>query len=118
MHYESATYATWQSKYLDLAARHGIDAEVYVRVPFAFYRKSMSSAHGILAARRGGDAGTEVEALAASHALWCEHKLKLAPCGPPPLGLGPRPRLVADGFSVLWPFSGKDVRIDGEAKGK
>ena len=109
LHYESATYAKWHSKYLDLAAQHGADPEVYARVPFAFYRKSMAAAYAILCARRSGDAATEAEAVAASHALWCEHKL--APRGLP--APTQRPRRVADGLTVLWPFFG-----DGDGSGK
>ena len=101
LHYESATYAKWHTKYIDLAARHGADQEVYARVPFAFYRKSMAAAYAILVARRSGDAAAEAEAVAASHALWCEHKL--APRGlPPPSRM---PRRLQDGLTVLWPFA-------------
>jgi len=113
LHYESATYAKWHSKYLDLAARHGADPNVYARVPFAFYRKSMSAAYAILVARRSADAAAEAEAVAASHALWCEHKL--APRGLPPPSA--RPRRLPDGVTVLWPFTAPAVGEGGVAEG-
>lgn len=43
LHYESATYTRWLKKYLELAARHGTDPNVFARVPFAFYRSSIST---------------------------------------------------------------------------
>ncbi|EOD19284.1 hypothetical protein EMIHUDRAFT_243012 [Emiliania huxleyi CCMP1516] len=48
LHYESATYAKWRTKYLELARRHGDAPEVLSRVPFAFYRQSLSSARKLL----------------------------------------------------------------------
>jgi len=100
LHYESATYAKWHQKYLELAARHGADPDVYARVPFAFYRASMVAASAILAARAAQDLAAEAEAVAAAHKLWCEHKL--APAGlPAPVA---RPRVLSNGLSILNPF--------------
>jgi hypothetical protein len=99
LQYESPTYAKWQSKYLDLAVRHGSDADVFSRVPFAFYRHSITAAYAILVARRSGDFAAEAEAVAAAHALWCEHKLA-PPHLPPPTA---RPMRVPDGLTLLWP---------------
>ena len=85
-----------------IAARHGADAEVFQRVPFAFYRKSIAAACAILVARAAGDAAGEAEAVANAYKLWCEHKI--APVGVPPAG--ERPCRVADGLTVLSPFAG------------
>jgi len=101
LHYESATYAKWQQKYLDLTVRHGNDPEVYARVPFAFYRKSMAAAYAILEARRRRDGAAEAIAVAASRTLWCEHKLE-PPGLPRPSA---RPRRMPKGLTVLWPFA-------------
>ena len=42
LHYESSTYSKWRQKYLELAARHGCDEQVLARVPFNFYKLSMT----------------------------------------------------------------------------
>jgi len=100
LHYESATFAKWHQKFLELARRHGTDPEVYARVPFTFYRSSMAAATAILHARANQDVAAEAEANAIAYALWCEHKL--APPGlPPPTA---RPRVLSNGITVLNPF--------------
>ena len=86
---------------MDLAARHGADPEVFTRVPFAFYRKSIAAACAILSARRTGDAAAEAEAVAAAYNLWCEYKL--APRGLPPPSA--HPRRLPDGLTLLLPFA-------------
>ena len=115
LHYESGTYAQWQRKYLELAARHGTDPyygtdpEVYARVPFAFYRASMLAAAAILTARATADGTPEAEAmvsvaeseaLSAARQLWSEHKL--APKGLPPPST--EPRVLSEGLTILDPF--------------
>jgi len=100
LHYESATYAKWQQKYLDLAARHGTDPDVYARVPFAFYRRSMQAASAILRSRAAADVAAEIESVAAAHALWCDYKLFKTHTPPPEL----EPRVLPGGYTVLNPF--------------
>ena len=104
LHYESATYSKWHAKYMDLAARHGNDPNVFQRVPFAFYRKSIAAAAAMLNAT---DAATKSEAAASAYRLWCEYKL--APAGLPPVSA--QPRRLPDGLTLLSPFAqpGRDT---------
>ena len=43
LHYESVAYERWTTKFSELAARHGHDAKILEKLPFPFYRASLSA---------------------------------------------------------------------------
>lgn len=105
LHYESATYAAWQRKYLDLAASHPSASASFEQVPFPFFRQSISAAEAILAARAAADPAAEEKAVAQAQALWDAHKL--APKRLPKAGATPR---VHDAnLTVLSPLHGYEL---------
>jgi hypothetical protein len=109
LHFESATYAKWRTKYIDLARRHGATPDVFSRVPFRFYRESFDGAlallraeaavaHGALGAERAR-ASAEEDAFN----IWCRWKLEPhgLPVTPP---LGQPPIVLTSGVTLLSPF--------------
>ena len=43
LHYESVAYERWTTKFSELAARHGHDDAILEKLPFPFYRSSLSA---------------------------------------------------------------------------
>jgi len=108
LHYESATYAKWRTKYLELARRHGDAPEVLSRVPFAFYRQSLSSARKLLHAeaevRLRTPAAAERMRAAEEGAVRLWSKWKVEPEGlPPPPPPGETPLVLPQGITRLSP---------------
>lgn len=109
LHFESATFARWRKKYVDLARRHGDSPEVFSRVPFRFYRESFTGALALIraeAATAVGAPGAEHARIAAEEAafeIWCRWKLEPAglpappPCGQPPI-------ILPQGVTLLTPL--------------
>lgn len=109
LHFESATYAKWRTKYVDLALRHGDTPDVFSRVPFRFYRESFDGARALLraeaAAACGAPGADRARASAEEEALsiWC--RWKLAPHGLPAAPpFGQPPIVLACGVTLLSPF--------------
>uniref|UniRef100_A0A6U5JKF9 Uncharacterized protein n=1 Tax=Calcidiscus leptoporus TaxID=127549 RepID=A0A6U5JKF9_9EUKA len=101
LHYESATFAKWRQKYVDLAERHGDRVDIYQKVPFKFYRESIHAGVTLLEAEGSRDRSLVLAAEEAAHRLWC--KWKLAPPNLP--APGPLPIVLDSGITVLNPFA-------------
>ena len=70
LHYESATFAKWRQKYVELARAHGDDAAVCSKVPFKFYRESLQAGLALLRAEESGDSAALRSAEDAATHLW------------------------------------------------
>ena len=79
LHYESVAYERWTTKFSELAARHGHDDAILEKLPFPFYRSSLSAVGRLAAAPERDKARAAEEAFR----VWAKRKLvaenKLAP---------------------------------------
>jgi len=120
LHFESATFAKWRTKYVDLARRHGNSPDIFSRVPFRFYRESLTAALGLLHGEaelaRGALGSRELLAAAEDTAfqIWCSWKLEPSglPASPRP---GMAPILLQSGVTLLSPFAKEAAAAPAEA---
>ena len=104
LHYESATFDKWLTKYVDLARQHGADAAVMTQIgESTFYGRSIIAARAVVDARAAKDAMAEAKADKAARELWDE--CKLAPSGLRKAGARPQ-RVEGRGLTLIAPFAG------------
>ena len=72
LHYESVSYDRWTTKFSELAARHGHDQDILDKLPFPFYRASLSAV-GHLARCPDGEKG---KARDAAFKVWSGKKVE------------------------------------------
>lgn len=74
LHFESATFSLWQSKFGDLAATHAGEADADEKLP-RYYREGVRAMAALRAARAKGDAMAVEVARQGASALWKRWKM-------------------------------------------
>ncbi len=103
LHYESATFERWRSKFVELARRHRRMLDVFAKVPFRFYRESLDVCIELLNAMHGNDPTALHTAELAALAHWSRWKLE--PPGLPSLKSGSAPLILRGGITLLDAFA-------------